>query len=106
MRTAANSHMATAVSDLQRVATEASAMQRWKWLLGAVEKRLQWEEGRGAGRNEEARKDLPMAQALITWGMHPYEENSQTPQSSVAGHSCRGEGLTASHGGARKAGAV
>ncbi|CEM16587.1 unnamed protein product [Vitrella brassicaformis CCMP3155] len=53
------------------------------WLLRAVEKRLRWEEERGAGGDEEAKKDLAMAQALIRWGMDPCEEEREVTDAII-----------------------
>ncbi|CEM05670.1 unnamed protein product [Vitrella brassicaformis CCMP3155] len=47
--------------------------KRHKWLVGAVEQRLVWEEQRGESRDEEAVQDLRMALVLVKEGMCPDE---------------------------------
>ncbi|CEL97290.1 unnamed protein product [Vitrella brassicaformis CCMP3155] len=57
-----------ALASLQALSGSGPA-DRHKWLLGAVQRRLQWEQALGEAGSMEAVKDLTMAKLLIEEGM-------------------------------------
>ncbi|CEM23421.1 unnamed protein product [Vitrella brassicaformis CCMP3155] len=59
--------------------------KRHKWLVGAVEQRLVWEEQRGEARDEEAVQDLRMALVLVKEEMCP-DEGERRPLREIIQH--------------------